>query len=236
MLNTKTPMEPQNTMENAKSALLAAALPHVPFDGWSQTTFDAAVSDSGIKRELALALFARGGLDMALAFHGAGDRTMSDAFFRENLAGLRYRDKVALAVRLRLHASRDKELVRRATVILALPQHAPEGARALWGTADAIWQALGDQSDDINWYTKRLTLSAVYGATVMFWLGDTSEDHANTRAFLDRRLDNVMNIEKAKASLRENNLAAALLSGPLRFLGKISKPQPRNDLPGQTKV
>ena len=101
MLNTKTPMEPQNTMENAKSALLAAALPHVPFDGWSQTTFDAAVSDSGIKRELALALFARGGLDMALAFHGAGDRTMSDAFFRENLAGLRYRDKVALAPRHR---------------------------------------------------------------------------------------------------------------------------------------
>ncbi|MDO7660630.1 MAG: COQ9 family protein [Paracoccaceae bacterium] len=236
MHKQKAPLELQNTVEKAKSALLAAALPHVPFDGWSQSTLNAAIDDSGIDRGLAQALFARGGIDMALVFHQQGDALMISAFAEANLTGLRYRDKVALAVRLRLEACPDPELVRRASVLFALPSYAPEGAKALWGTADAIWQALGDNSQDINYYTKRATLCAVYGATVLFWLGDQSDNHKDTWAFLDRRIDNVMNIEKTKAALRENPFAATLLAGPFKFLGQITPPRPRNDLPGQTKV
>ena len=96
--------------------------------------------------------------------------------------------------------------------MLALPHHAAEGARAIWGTADAIWTALGDRSTDINWYTKRVSLSAVYGATVLYWMGDDSEGHQATWDFLDRRIETVMSFEKTKAALRENPLAKALIA------------------------
>ena len=106
-------------------------------------------------------------------------------------------------------------------------------SRAIWGTADAIWTALGDTSTDLNWYTKRATLSAVYAATVLFWLGDDSPDHQATWDFLDRRIENVMRFEKAKATFRENPMGRALLNGPLKILERVHAPQRPENLPGK---
>jgi ubiquinone biosynthesis protein COQ9 len=123
------------------------------------------------------------------------------------LASMKIREKVTLAVRTRLEiAEPDREAVRRGAAMLALPIHAAEGARAVWGTADAIWSALGDESRDINWYSKRATLSGVYSAVALYWLADESAGRADTWAFLDRRIEDVMRIEKAKARLRASPL------------------------------
>lgn len=225
-------MDQDNSMDTAKAAVLQAALAHVPFDGWSQTTLTAAIADSGTAPGLALALFPRGAVDLALAYHLSGDRVMTDRLAAADLTTLRYRDRIATAVRYRLEACQDKELVRRGTTLFALPQNAGDGIRAIWGTADAIWKALGDTSDDINWYSKRATLSAVYTATVVFWLGDDSPDHHATWEFLDRRIENVMQVEKLKASARNNPLSKAILAGPLRFLGRVKAPVTPGDLPG----
>ncbi|GAB1478602.1 COQ9 family protein [Paracoccaceae bacterium] len=226
-------MEPENTVEHAKDRVLAAALAHVPFDGWSEATLTAAIADSGVAPGLARALFPRGGVDLAAAWHRQGNRAMAEALAGHELAALRFRDRVALAVMLRLQAA-DRECVRRGSALFALPQHAAEGAGLIWGTADAIWTALGDTSRDLNWYTKRATLSAVFGSTVLYWLGDTSEGDADTRAFLDRRIETVMQIEKAKAGFRANPLGKALLQGPLAFLDRLQAPQGVGDLPGHT--
>jgi ubiquinone biosynthesis protein COQ9 len=151
-----------------------------------------------------------------------------------DLGDMRFRDRIAHAVRLRLEAVEDKELVRRGMTLFALPPYAADGARALWQTADHIWQALGDTSQDVNWYTKRATLSAVYSATVLYWLGDTSEDDAATWAFLDRRIDNVMQIESLKAKARANPALSRLLQGPLGLLGRIRAPgQAGHAMPGR---
>lgn len=226
-------MEPENTTEQAKDRVLAAALAHVPFDGWSEATLTAAIANSGVAPGLARALFPRGGVDLAAAWHRQGDRAMAEALAGQDLTALRFRDRVALAVMLRLQAA-DRECVRRGSALFALPQHAAEGAGLIWGTADAIWTALGDTSRDLNWYTKRATLSAVFGSTVLYWLGDTSEADADTRAFLDRRIETVMQIEKAKAGFRANPLGKALLQGPLAFLDRLQAPQGVGDLPGHT--
>lgn len=224
-------MEDGIGMDQAKEMLLAAALPHVPFDGWSAATLAAAVADSRLDGRLARALFPRGGVDLAVAYHKAGDARMAEALAAADLGALRFRDRIAHAVLLRLEGA-DKELVRRGSALFALPQHAAEGAALIWGTADAVWRALGDNSGDLNWYTKRATLSAVYGATVLFWLGDTSEGHADTRAFLDRRIEGVMRFEKAKAGFRANPIGKALLAGPLRVLDAIRAPGDTSGLPG----
>ncbi len=228
-------MEQENSMESAKSRILEASLGHAAFDGWSEVTLKAALDDSAVAPALGRALFPRGGIDLAVAYHLQGDRAMREALAATDLTALRYSDRVGLAIKLRLQAA-DKELVRRGSALFALPQHAAEGARLIWGTADAVWTALGDSSVDFNWYSKRATLSAVYAATVLFWLGDQSEDEADTWAFLDRRLENVMQFEKTKASLRANPVAKALLAGPLALLGRIRAPQPQPGLPGQNDL
>ena len=216
---------------DARDRLLQAALANVPFDGWSDATLRVAVADSGVDAGLARALFPRGGVDLALAWHAAGDRAMLRALAAQDLRALRFRDRVARAVWLRLELA-DREAVRRGMTLFSLPQHAAEGARALWGTADAIWAALGDTSMDVNWYTKRATLSAVYGATVLFWLGDDSTGHEATRDFLDRRIEGVMRFEKAKAAVRDNPLGRALMAGPFGLFSRIRPPRSTDDLPG----
>lgn len=226
-------MDQEYSADQAKNRVLEAALAHVPFDGWSEATLAAAITDSDVAPALARALYPRGGIDLAVAYHRRGDARMAEALVLADLPSLRYRDRVALAVMLRLEAA-ERELVRRGSALFALPQHAAEGAGLIWGTADAIWNALGDTSRDVNWYSKRATLSAVYGATVLYWLGDTSEGDADTRAFLDRRIETVMQIEKVKAGFRANPLGKALLNGPLAFLDRLQAPQGTGDLPGQT--
>lgn len=219
---------------STKDILLDAALMHVPFDGWSDAALAAALEDTGLDTTVAKAVFPRGAVDMALAYHARGDAQMLAALQAADLGDMRFRDRVAYAVRLRLEAVEDKELVRRGMTLFALPPYAADGARALWQTADHIWQALGDTSQDVNWYTKRATLSAVYSATVLYWLGDTSEDDAATWAFLDRRIDNVMQIETLKAKARVNPAVSRLLQGPLGLLGRIRAPgQAGHAMPGR---
>lgn len=212
----------------AGQKILEAAMIHVAFDGWGDETFRAAVDDSGVPPSLAKAIFPRGGIDLALAYHHAGDATMVAALAKEDLSAMRFRDRIAHAVMLRLSLA-DKEAVRRGTTLMALPHLALDGSKALWSTADAIWTSLGDTSDDLNWYSKRATLSAVYASTVLFWLGDQSDDYQDTRDFLDRRIDGVMTFEKIKA----NPLAKALTAGPLRLLSGLKAPQRNSDLPGR---
>jgi ubiquinone biosynthesis protein COQ9 len=210
-------------MTDLKSRLLDAALCHVAFDGWSDETLRLAAEDCGLPLAEAQGLFPRGAVDLALAYHHAGDARMAAALAETDLAALRYRDRVARAVRLRLELA-DKEAVRRGATLFALPQHAGDGALAIWSTADTIWTALGDSSRDVNWYTKRMTLSALYSSVVLYWLGDTSDDHQATWEFLDRRIDNVMSFEKTKAKLRDTPLMQGLMAGPGKLLDKITAP------------
>ncbi|GKY88849.1 COQ9 family protein [Sinisalibacter aestuarii] len=207
-----------------KDELLDAAMNHAMFDGWSQKAIDAARADLGMSPAEVKALLPRGAVDLAVAYHRRGDMQMIELLRAEDLSEMRFRDRIAHAVRLRLEIA-DKELVRRGFSLFALPQHAATGSRALWETADHIWTALGDTSRDINWYTKRASLSAVYSSTALYWLGDESADNTATWAFLDRRIENVMQFEKAKARARENPLVSAFMKGPGKLLDLVHAPQ-----------
>ncbi len=218
--------------DDSKDLILDAALMHVPFDGWSDRSLRAAMADAGVASGLGKAYFPRGGVDLALAYHTRGDAEMATLLAEADLGALRFRDRVAKAVRCRLEVA-DQELVRRGVTLFSLPQHAADGAKAVWGTADRIWTALGDTSDDLNWYSKRATLSAVYGSTVLYWLGDTSPGHQATWEFLDRRIEGVMQFEKLKTRINENPLARAILAGPGKVLASIRKPRVPDDLPGR---
>ena len=223
-----------DTTDTTLDALLDAALPHVAFDGWSPATLKAAAADLDLDPGTLAALCPGGAVDLAVAAHRRGDREMEAELKRRDLSALKFREKVALAVRIRLEGAGGREVVRRGSTLFSLPMHAPRGARLIWDTADAIWTALGDSSDDFNWYTKRATLTGVYSATVLYWLGDESTDSANTWAFLDRRIGDVMQIEKAKAEVKKNPVLRTLFAGPLWAASQIKAPTrvPRTDIPG----
>lgn len=220
------------TQESLQDQLIDAILTHVAFDGWSETAFNAAVTETGVNPAVARGMFPRGARDLARAWHDRGDAQMVVAMEAADLTSLRYSEKVAHAVRLRIEAINDKEALRRASVQNILPLNAPDGARMLWQTADRIWNVLGDTSDDYNWYTKRMTLSGVIGSSLLFWLGDESAENQATWDFLDRRIDNVMQFEKFKSRVTNGPLGRAF-TAPGSLLSMIRPPRSRDDLPGQ---
>ena len=213
--------------------LLDAALPHVAFDGWSPASFAAAVADLDLDQTDAKRLAPRGAIDLAVAYHRRADVLMVAKMATADLSNLRYSEKVATALRYRVEAMDDREAVRRAGTLFSLPHHGVEGGKLIWETADHIWNSLGDTSEDASWYSKRATLSAVWASTVLFWLGDDSLDYADTSAFIDRRIEDVMRIEKLKSKLRENPISKPLMRLQDTLFGKMRAPNAsRDDLPG----
>ena len=221
-------------MTDPKDKLLDAALSHVPFDGWSPATFKAAIAESEVDPTVARAVCPRGALDLAVAYHKRGDAQLRERIKREDMSEMRFRDRIAKAVQWRLELVENREVIRKGAALFALPPYAPEGAKLVWGTCDTIWNALGDTSTDYNWYTKRATLSGVYSSTVMFWLGDNSKEHHRTWEFLDRRIDNVMQIEKVKATVQKSPTLSKLFAGPNWVLSQIKAPVSfdKADFPG----
>ena len=231
--------EAQDPVLEARRLILAAATPHVPFDGWSDAVIENAAREAGVDRHLAKLAFPRGGVDLAVFHHREGDRAMIERLRATDLTVLRIRERVAFAVRARLEIAEERrEAVRKAAALFALPIYAAEGARMVWETADAIWTVLGDSSEDLNWYTKRAILSGVVSATTLYWLGDESENRQATWGFLDRRIDGVMRFEKAKAAVNANPLGKLLMAGPNWLAARIRKPGGEvdtgtaSDLPG----
>ena len=143
-------------------------------------------------------------MDLAIYYHRSIDKYLIEKNELQELGDSKLRDKVAKVIQNRLELVEDKELVRRATTLFALPHNNLTGLKLIWETSDTIWKIVGDTSTDINWYTKRMTLSVVYGAVVLFWLGDNSSENEKTWEFLDRRLADVMGFEKFKSAVRAN--------------------------------
>ena len=189
-------MSTQTTsIEELRETLLLATLPHVVFDGWSEAALRAGAADAGLKPDDVARVFPGGAISAIEAFNRRADRRMVAALEALETDHLRTHEKIAAAIRARLEdVAPYKEAVRRALTVLAFPLNAPLALRMLHHTVDAAWHAAGDRSTDFNWYTKRGLLAGVYSATVLYWLNDKSEGHADTWSFLDRRLQEVMRI------------------------------------------
>jgi len=173
----------------AREAVVAAALPHVPFDGWTERALIAGAKAAGMEAADAQRLFARGPVEAIEVYSTMADRAMAEAVSALP-ADTKVRDRISAGLRARLDfVAPHKEAVRRATNTLAMPQNAPLGFRLLYRTVDTLWYAAGDRATDFNHYTKRAILAAICSATFLYWFNDRSIDHAATLTFLERRLD-----------------------------------------------
>jgi ubiquinone biosynthesis protein COQ9 len=184
-----------------RAHVLEKALPHVAFDGWSQAVLERAIAEAEIDENMAVLAFPRGVDDLIAAFSAAGDAAMMQAL--PQAEGLKIRERITEAVWLRLMVNKENiEASRRAAAYLSVPGRQKLAADLCFKTAHLMWRWAGDTATDYNYYSKRLILSGVITATRLYWFDDQSEDFADTRAFLERRIDNVMQFEKVKAKAR----------------------------------
>lgn len=187
-----------------RDGLIRAALPHVPFDGWTREALEKAAIDAGRGKDMAAALFPAGVRDALDAFADLADREMLAALYLLDPEGMRIRDRVHRAVMARFaFLQQYREAERLALGYWTLPHRAPHAARIVWRTADRIWDWAGDTATDYNRYTKRGLLSGVLGATALAWLNDDSCDMARTEAFLSRRIENVMQLGRIIGKIRK---------------------------------
>jgi ubiquinone biosynthesis protein COQ9 len=210
------------SIEKARAALLDAAIENAAFDGFTPKAIEEAARQLKIAPETAALAFPGGPKDLLRAWSEKLDDETRAELEAADLSALKIRARVTKGARLRIEKmAAHKIAARRAAAFLALPFNAPLGAELQFRTADAIWRGIGDASTDFNYYSKRLLLSGVIAATLLYWFADESEDAADTWAFLDRRIENVMGIEKAKAGIRD---FAAKLPDPFRILGSLRYP------------
>ncbi len=186
-----------------RARILEAFPAHAARLGWTNAALKAACEEVQLSEGEAALACPRGAVDLFDAFADRADQVMLEGLDELDLASMRIRDKVTAAVRLRLEAQAPyKDAARAMTRALANPLRAPEASRILWRTADRIWRALGDTSTDENFYSKRAILSGVLASTYARWFSDNTADQSETWAFLDARIENVMQFEKFKARLK----------------------------------
>jgi ubiquinone biosynthesis protein COQ9 len=213
---------PDHTLDEIRALLAPGIAGNAAFDGWGDEARDIAADAAEIDRDIAALAFPGGAPDMIDAWFASIDQRMAEALPVETLATMKIRERVTELVEARLAAVfADRESLRRALAILAMPQHLARGARLGWRSVDLIWRQAGDTATDYNHYTKRAILLGVYGATVTVFLDDDSEGWADTRAFLALRIEGIMRFEKAKAGFLARAEYRPSLS---RFIGRLRYP------------
>jgi ubiquinone biosynthesis protein COQ9 len=211
------------TLDEIRAALAPLLARHAAFDGWRPQAVAMAAQEKGVDPDVARLAFADGPIGMIDAWFGAIDAGMLDRVPPEALATMSIRKKITALVEARLALlAPDREALRRALAILALPTNAAHTARLAWRAADIMWRAAGDTATDLNHYSKRMTLSAVYASTLLVFVDDDSAGHADSRAFLARRIEGVMRFEKAKAKLTGSGGGERLSLS--RFIGRLRYP------------
>jgi ubiquinone biosynthesis protein COQ9 len=209
------------TLDELRAALAERLPAEAVFEGWSEKALDAAALGLGVPADRARLAFAGGAGQMVDAWFAGVDRHMTDALPPEKLAEMRIRDRITQLVLARLALLAPyREALRRALAVLAMPHHMAMGTAVGWRAADTMWRLAGDNSTGFAHYTKRMTLLGVYGATLLVFIDDDSADHAETRAFLDRRIDDVMKFEKFKARMKpdpDRHFSIARFLGRLRY-------------------
>jgi ubiquinone biosynthesis protein COQ9 len=210
------------TLDELRDALAPLLPGQAAFDGWNETGLAAAAAQLGVPADRARLVFPGGAVDMIDAWFAWIDRRMAAALAPETLVAMKIRDRITALLRARLDLlAPEREALRRALAILAMPQNSLRAARLGWRAADAMWRLAGDSATDFAHYTKRTTLLGVYAATLLVLIDDEAADFAETRAFLDRRIDDVMRFEKLKAQLKPH---PERHFSPARFLGRLRYP------------
>ena len=215
------PAKDDRTLDELRLALAPEIARAAVFDGWNDVALARAAALAGVDLAVARLAFPGGAMDMIAAWIDGTDAKMQATFGNGSLADRKIRERIRALLQFRLDAvAGHEEALRRALAIQAMPQNLARTMKIGWHSADLMWRLAGDTATDYNHYTKRAILMGIYSATLAVFVEDQSEGKAETRAFLDRRIDGVMKFEKAKAQFLQKREGFDVA----RFLGRLRYP------------
>ena len=183
-----------------KDSLIAELARAATFDGWGDRALKDAADALSLEPVFAMEAFPTV-VSRILAHSQMADSALEvwvhDGGL-ENCDGVRGCLHALIMMRLRTHND-VKIAVQKGLSHFGDPLQLPEGSAAGWATVDMLWRLTGTHlghSDDtpFNKLTKRGLLSAVYGATLLAWFDDDSDDLEKTSGFLSKRLDDVVQV------------------------------------------
>ena len=219
-MTSTLPADP--TLEEIRAALAPLIAQNAAFDGFSDAALADAATRAGVDADVARLAFPGGGRDMVDAWFADVDMAMATRWPAETLSTMKIRERITTLVEARIALiAPNREALRRALALLALPTNVPFAAKLGWRAADLMWQLAGDTATDYNHYSKRAILGSVYAATMAVFLNDESDDFADTRAFLARRIDGVMRFESWKYRRAARKIERPSLA---RFVGRLRYP------------
>ena len=193
-----------NQISVLRDRIIVAALPLVENHGWTWKVVMDAADTCNIQDGLESSIFPNGLADVVAHFGDYTDRLMMKKLEKIPSSSLRSKDKVRVALLTRYGIlENNKAALKSAAAFWSMPAHVIQGQRILWRTSDRIWNWAGDTATDYNRQTKRALLSSIIMGTSMVWIGDESEGHIVTQAFLDRRLENVMEFGRAIGTMKK---------------------------------
>jgi ubiquinone biosynthesis protein COQ9 len=222
MVMATAPLPADPTLDEIREALAPRLAAHAAFDGWSDRAVAAAAAEQNVDPDIAKLALQGGPMELIEAWIGSVDAEMARRLPADMLNVMKIRQRITALITTRLEiAAPDREGQRRSLAIMAMPQNLAASARIGWRSADRMWRLAGDSATDFNHYTKRVMLSAVYASTLAIFVNDESENFSETRAFLDRRIENVMQFETLKAQAKSRQAMIPSLS---RFIGRFRYP------------
>lgn len=222
--------------------ILAKAMDHVPVHGWTIEALAAGATDLGYP-SVAHGMFSRGAMELVEYFMDSCLAELRKTLIAntEKLQAMTVAERLKFGVRTRLEMIEPVMATwPQGMAAGALPQNAPSTAKRLAKLSDEIWYFAGDKSTDLSWYTKRAILTGIYASTELFMLNDKSPNFQETWEFLDRRVDETIQLGElpqnlgdvagmASIGLQSVFSAVTSLAGPLA--GQIITNSPLNRVP-----
>ena len=223
-----------------KIDLIMAMLTHVPFDGWTWEAMEQGAIDIGFEKKKTTSLrikifkdlFKNGSIDFIDIFSEIIDLEVKENYNAIEPKPERVPEKIKKIIMIRLNlCQKYKEAVRSSISLTAIPANTKISLNILYRTCNSIWRIAGDKSTDFSFYTRRISLAAVYTSTLLFWLNDKSNNNVETVFFLDRRLKEISKISSLKKPLSDlkkitNNFNSlkntTYIKSAFRFLKKIN--------------
>ncbi|EEY57962.1 ubiquinone biosynthesis protein COQ9 [Phytophthora infestans T30-4] len=195
---TESPVDPEQL-------ILAKALDHVISHGWAIEALAAGATDLGYP-SVAHGMFQRGAIDLVDYFMDSCLAKLRETLIvnTEKLQAMTVTERLKFGVCTRLQMLEPVLATwPQAMAIGALPQNAPGTAKRLAQLSDEIWYFAGDKSTDLSWYTKRAILTGIYASTELFMLNDKSPNFQDTWDFLDRRVDETIQLGELPQNLND---------------------------------
>jgi ubiquinone biosynthesis protein COQ9 len=209
------------TLDELREALAPLLPGHAAFDGWNEKALASAAAQLGVPAPRARLAFPGGAIEMIDAWFAEVDRAMTAVLPPELMATLKIRERIIALVVARLETlAPHREALRRALAVLAFPTNAVAATRFGWRAADAMWRLAGDRATDFAHYTKRMTLAAVYAATLLVFLDDESDARFPRSAY--RRRDALREVEGAIEARSRAAIQPRPLLGTPPLSGRVS--------------